>query len=263
MRPSDRRVAQHTSAALAAPLDAQRAAFANEPCPTLAARRDRLARIGELMRSNEHAFVAAIDADFGHRAAQETRIAEMYVVAAEARHALRNAVSALYPTIAGNADYASIVSAKHYARLVRLIDDARAKVAQVVALGEGDPDRRVLAPTILVGVDNSMAVMQQEIFGPVLPIETVRGHADAVLRHTRAGGATIGDTLWHFAHTGLPFGGIGASGSGAYHGETGFLTFTHRKRVFVQPRIAFTRWLYPPYGARFERLLALLRRFNG
>jgi coniferyl-aldehyde dehydrogenase len=74
---------------------------------------------------------------------------------------------------------------------------------------------------------------------------------------------TVNDTLWHFAHEGLPFGGVGASGSGAYHGEAGFLTFTHRKPVFVQPRFAATRLLHPPYGAAFERVLAMLRRLNG
>ena len=133
-----------------------------------------------------------------------------------------------------------------------------------------------------------MAVMQEEIFGPLLPIETHRGIDDAiarinsrphplafyffgpdggrrerVLRETRAGGVTVNDTLWHFAHDNLPFGGVGASGSGAYHGEASFLTFTHRKPVFVQPRFAATRLLYPPYGKTFEKVLALLKRLNG
>ena len=73
---------------------------------------------------------------------------------------------------------------------------------------------------------------------------------------------TVNDTMWHFAHEGLPFGGVGASGTGAYHGESGFLTFTHEKPVFVQRRLAFTHLLQPPYGAAFEKVLWLLRKLN-
>jgi coniferyl-aldehyde dehydrogenase len=81
-----------------------------------------------------------------------------------------------------------------------------------------------------------------------------------VLRETLAGGVTVNDTLWHFAHEELPFGGVGASGIGAYHGERSFLTFTHEKAVFLQPRTAAARLLYPPYGRTFDKVLALLKR---
>ncbi len=81
-----------------------------------------------------------------------------------------------------------------------------------------------------------------------------------MLRDTLAGGVTVNDTLWHFAHEGLPFGGVGASGIGAYHGERSFLTFTHEKAVFRQPRAAAARLLYPPYGRTFDKVLALLKR---
>ena len=120
--------------------------------------------------------------------------------------------------------------------------------------------------------------MQEEIFGPLLPIEAYatldeaiatvnaaaaparvlpvrrrpRG-ARALLLETIAGGVTVNDTLWHFAHEELPFGGVGASGIGAYHGEAGFRTFSHQKSVFVQPRFAAAKLLYPPYGARSRR----------
>src|SRR4029077_711459 len=78
---------------------------------------------------------------------------------------------------------------------------------------------------------------------------------ERVLRQTLAGGVTVNDTLWHFAHEGLPFGGVGASGFGAYHGEHGFRTFTQDKPVFLQARASPGRMLHPPYGAAFERLL--------
>jgi coniferyl-aldehyde dehydrogenase len=81
-----------------------------------------------------------------------------------------------------------------------------------------------------------------------------------MLRETHAGGVTVNDTLWHFAHEGLPFGGIGASGQGAYHGEHGFRTFSHDKPVFVQARRSPGRLLHPPYGPTFERLLGVLKR---
>ena len=82
--------------------------------------------------------------------------------------------------------------------------------------------------------------------------------AGKVLAQTIAGGVTINDTLWHFAHKNLPFGGVGASGIGAYHGEASFLAFTHRKPVFVQPRFAASKLLYPPYGATFDKVLAMI-----
>ena len=90
-----------------------------------------------------------------------------------------------------------------------------------------------------------------------------RARRERVLRETLAGGVTVNDTLWHFAHGGLPFGGVGASGSGAYHGEHGFATLSNEKGIYVQSRFAPTRLLYPPYGRTFERVLAQLRRLNG
>jgi len=203
--------------------------------------------------------------------------------------AIRDSVASLYPSFRDNPDYSSIVNDAHHRRLVALIDDAVQKGARAVAL---EPDVtttpspiRKLAPTILVGVNDSMAVMKEEIFGPVLPIEAYDsldqaidkinarprplslymfgGDAAArkkVLDRTTAGGVTIDDTLLHFSNENLPFGGIGASGIGAYHGERGFLTFTHQKAVFIQSRLSFTWLLRPPYGKRFERVLALLKK---
>ena len=197
------------------------------------------------------------------------------------------AVKRLYPTIANNPDYTSIVNERHFRRLSNLLDDARAKGARVITLGDGDAGSRTLAPTLVIGVTGEMAIMREEIFGPLLPIETyvtldeaiatinARPHPlafyyfgrdperrERVLRETPAGGATVNDTLWHFAHEGLPFGGIGGSGYGAYHGERSFRTFSHEKSVFTQPRVAAARLLYPPYGRMFERTLALLKKLG-
>jgi len=458
----------------------QREAFATERYPDAAARRDRLERIADIVKRHERALLAAIDRDFGHRSAHETRIAELYIVAAEARHAIRHlprwmkptrvatpwhllpakavivrqplgvagvvspwnypvqlalapvvaalaagnrvmlkpseltpatsallaelvearfrddefavvqgdadvgrafaelpfdhlfftgstavgrqvalaaaanltpvtlelggkspalfdsdadfttgvtrlmagkllnagqtciapdyalvpksrvddfvaaaqaSVRVLYPEVGANADYSSIVSARHYARLITLVEDARGKGARIVALGDEAGDSgypRRLVPTLVAGVTDDMAIMREEIFGPLLPVEAYASLDEAIakinarphplamywfgndparrakaLRETLAGGVTVNDTLLHFAHPGLPFGGVGASGSGVYHGEYGFATFSSAKPVYFQARYAATRLLQPPYGAMFERVLALLRRRNG
>jgi len=227
--------------------------------------------------------------------AGQTCIAPDYVLAPADRvdaliEAIRKNVTALYPAHADSRDYASVVSEGHYARLNALIDDAAAKGARVVRLRPGgaaatSARARKLSPTLLVGVSDEMKAMQEEIFGPVLPIETYSTVDEAIakvnarprplalyafggdermreriLRETVAGGITFDDTLWHFSNESLPFGGAGASGFGAYHGEHGFLAFTHEKAVFTQSRFALTWLLYPPYGKRFEVVLRILKR---
>jgi coniferyl-aldehyde dehydrogenase len=204
---------------------------------------------------------------------------------------IETAAQTLYPSYAANPDYTAIINARHYERLTGLVADAQAKGARIVTLNPAHetptPASRKLLPTLILGVNDSMRVMQEEIFGPLLPVETYRTLDDAVatinarphplafyyfgadgarcgkvLAETLAGGVTVNDTLWHFAHDRLPFGGVGASGIGAYHGEASFLAFTHQKPVFVQPRLAAARLLYPPYGKVYERVLALLKRLN-
>ena len=202
--------------------------------------------------------------------------------------ALVDAVGTLYPDPMRGDDYTSIVDARHYERLVGLVDDARAHGARIVTIPAGaapDAVTRRIPPTLVVGATDAMRIMHEEIFGPLLPIEAYttldqaianvarrprplalyvfgadRAARARLLRETIAGGVTVDDTLWHFAHEELPFGGVGASGSGAYHGEAGFFTFSHRKSVFVQPRFAAAKLLYPPYGRTFEKVLALLKR---
>jgi len=201
--------------------------------------------------------------------------------------AITEAARRLYPTFAGNPDYTSIVNERHLRRLTALLDDARAKNARIVTLGDGDIGSRTLAPALVVGATPEMAIMREEIFGPLFPIETYESLDDAisrinarphplalyyfgndaarrehVLRETSAGGVTVNDTLWHFAHEGLPFGGVGGSGFGAYHGEKSFRTFSHEKSIFIQPRLAAARLLYPPYGKTFERILGILKKLD-
>jgi len=226
--------------------------------------------------------------------AGQTCIAPDYAIVPAARRddfvaSLSDAMARLYPTLAANPDYTAIINERHYRRLAGLVRDARAKgatVLEVNAAGEKlEPARRKLAPTILVDVTDDMAVMQEEIFGPLLPVETYDSLDEAiaridarprplalywfgnnakrrerVLRETIAGGVTVNDTLLHFAHEDLPFGGIGDSGSGAYHGERSFALFSNEKAVFHQSRFSPAKLLWPPYGKTFERLFAIIRR---
>jgi coniferyl-aldehyde dehydrogenase len=225
--------------------------------------------------------------------AGQTCIAPDYVLAPADRidalvEAMAAAVAALYPQLGANPDYTSVVNDRHYARLTALVDDAERKGARVIRLNPGNevlPERtRKFAPTLLLDVRDDMAAMREEIFGPILPIEAYRSVDEAIAkinsrprplalytfggdrnsrervwRETVAGGMTLDDTLWHFCNEELPFGGVGASGSGAYHGERGFLAFTHEKAVFVQPRFALNWLLYPPYGKRFDAVLRFLK----
>lgn len=222
--------------------------------------------------------------------AGQTCIAPDYVLLPRARmadfiDAARRTVAQMYPMLAQSTQYASIVSDRQYQRLVALRDSALTAGARVHPLSDAtdDPSRRLLPPQLLSEVSDAMSVMQEEIFGPLLPLlpydsideaiayvtahphplalylfEQDRALIDHVLTRTVAGGVSVNDTLYHIAQHGLPFGGVGASGMGGYHGEAGFRTFSHLKPVFRQARFNGVGLLNPPYGARFRRMLELL-----
>ncbi len=224
--------------------------------------------------------------------AGQTCIAPDYVLVPREQQArfvetARRVFASLYPDLGRNTDYTSIVSPRHFARLASLVDEARAQGAAVERLGDGPADAasRRLPPVLLTGVDDGMRVMQEEIFGPVLPLvpydtleeaigyvnarprplalylfEKQRADIDRVLAQTVAGGVTVNDTLLHIAQDDLPFGGVGASGMGAYHGEFGFQTFSKMKPVFHQSGLNGLGLFKPPYGKTFERMLKLLAR---
>ncbi|MBH1965042.1 MAG: aldehyde dehydrogenase family protein [Comamonadaceae bacterium] len=223
----------------------------------------------------------------------QTCIAPDYLVLPRSKEAAfsdayRSAVAQLFPQIEGNPDYAAIVNDHHHARLKGLLDDAVALGAKVLDMGPSatgaDASRR-MRPVLVFDVLPDMRLMDEEIFGPVLPV-VLYDHIDEVLTRINAGprplalywfgqdtatqdkvlsgtvsgGVTVNDTLLHVAHERLPFGGVGESGQGAYHGEAGFLRFTHQKSVLQQSRWAQGGLLYPPYGARFERIMAWIRK---
>lgn len=182
-----------------------------------------------------------------------------------------------YPTIANNQDLTWIINDRHFERINGLIDDARAKGATIhqsnpqnETLPEGS---RVIPYTVITGVTDDMAVMNEEIFGPVLPVMTYtdkdealnyireRAHplalyyfdndkkeVDRVVKNTLSGGVTVNDTILHVFHENMPFGGIGPSGLGGYHGFDGFKEFSHMKSVLYQGRLSAAKLLKAPYG---------------
>ena len=176
--------------------------------------------------------------------------------------AVSNAVSAMYPTLLNNDDYTSVVNARHRDRIQGLIDDAKAKGAEAIEVNPGNEDFSAsnghkMPLTILRNVDDDMKVMQDEIFGPVLPIKTYKGIDEAidyvnahdrplglyyfgedagererVLTRTISGGVTVNGVFSHYLENNLPFGGVNQSGMGSYHGYFGFKAFSHERAIY-------------------------------
>ncbi|WP_288376442.1 coniferyl aldehyde dehydrogenase [uncultured Pseudomonas sp.] len=218
--------------------------------------------------------------------AGQTCVAPDYVLVPRQRlddfaQAYRRAVQRLFPRIADNPDYSAIINPRQLQRLERLLADARDKGAQVLDLYPDEPRQgRRLPPHLLLDVNDDMQVMQDEIFGPLLPLVAYdaldealayinqrprplalyyfgydRSQQAQVLQHTHSGGVCLNDTLLHVAQDDLPFGGIGPSGMGHYHGREGFQTFSKAKAVLAKQRINAARLIYPPYGKALQRLV--------
>ena len=200
----------------------------------------------------------------------------------------RTVVANCYPEIDKSADYSTIIDQRQYARLCAYVDEARmagAKVVDLAPAAVADPVRRHLPPLALLEPGDDLRVMREEIFGPLLPVlpyrdldeairyvnqrprplalyyfDSERTHIERVLKETVSGGVTINDTILHIAQDDLPFGGVGPSGMGCYHGFAGFETFSVRKAVFRQSRLSGIGLFKPPYGALFERLTRIMLR---
>lgn len=224
--------------------------------------------------------------------AGQTCIAPDYVLIPQGQErefaaALRATIDAIYPELATTPDYTHIVNSHHFARLAGYVDEARTAGCETIALSSrmAQPDAlsRRMPPLALLNPPAGLAVMRNEIFGPLLPVigyqsldqaiefVTARprplalyyfdgdaGRIARMLRATHAGGVTINDTIMHIAQDELPFGGVGASGMGSYHGKAGFDTFSALKPVFHQSRLNGLGLFKPPYGRMFERLVSLL-----
>ncbi|GGO58459.1 coniferyl-aldehyde dehydrogenase [Roseovarius pacificus] len=201
--------------------------------------------------------------------------------------AFSDAAAHLYPGGPDNRDYASIINERHFERLHRLLDDARTRGARLIEIGVG-PNRApkrpyTIVPTLVIGADDNTGVMTEEIFGPILPVRTYQTMDEAIayinarprplalyyfgernadcaklLKRTTSGNVGINNTLLHVAIDDLPFGGVGPSGMGAYHGIEGFRSMSHAKGVFIQARWNLPGLLRPPYRKVADLAISLI-----
>ena len=202
----------------------------------------------------------------------------------------KSAIAAMYPSLRENPDYTSIINRRHYDRLQTYLQDARAKGAEIVEINPAGENFREqphpkIPPTLILNPKDDMLVMQDEIFGPLLPVITYQSideaiHAvnarprplglyyfgsdkseeELVLSRTISGGVTVNDVIQHVTMEDLPFGGTGPSGMGAYHGVEGFRTFSHAKAVFRQSSLDVMAMMRPPWGTRFMKIVASLTK---
>lgn len=197
------------------------------------------------------------------------------------------AARTMFPEIDTTSDYTSIVSDRHFSRLKDLANEARDMGARIIEVGSANAlhPQRKMPLTLIIDPPAEAGVMKEEIFGPLLPILPVTSREetfahintgdrplalywygsdddarDQVLQQTVSGGVTVNDSLWHVAQENLPFGGVGKSGIGAYHGEAGFETFSHMKPVFYQSKFASGGLLHPPYTAKTDKILSFVRK---
>jgi aldehyde dehydrogenase (NAD+) len=218
-----------------------------------------------------------------HLNAGQTCIAPDYVLVEKpARDRLVVAMEAAVREFLGarpadSADYSRIINDRHFERIMGLMKSAGGTVASG---GGSDAATRFIEPTVIVDPDAGAPIMQEEIFGPLLPVVTTGSVAaaidtvnagpkplalyvfsssnetvDRVLERTSSGGVCVNHTLFHQAATGLPFGGVGPSGMGQYHGQAGFAAYSHYKPVLTKPVKPDLKLLYPPYSAIKERIV--------
>ncbi|MEO1817541.1 coniferyl aldehyde dehydrogenase [Pseudomonas sp.] len=220
--------------------------------------------------------------------AGQTCVAPDYILCPRGRveeltQALHTQFAQMYPNLRDNADFTQVINPRQYQRLHSYLNDAEEKGARILPINPGNEDlsgTRIIAPTLLLDVNDDMKVMQDEIFGPLLPILPYdnldaaldyiaerprplalyyfgydKAEQQRLMEQTHAGGMCINDALLHVAQDDMPFGGIGASGMGHYHGHEGFLTMSKAKGVYIKQRYNGAKPIYPPYGGKLLNLV--------
>jgi coniferyl-aldehyde dehydrogenase len=196
-------------------------------------------------------------------------------------------VKKMYPSIYDNDDYTSMVNEGHYQRMQNYLDDAKQKGAKVIEINpsnetENNKSHNKIMPAMVINPNDEMLVMQEEIFGPIMPIKTYskidqvidyinlndrplglyyfgndKREQALVTKNTVSGGMAINDVIFQFVQDDIPFGGIGPSGMGHYHGIEGFKTFSHARGVYKQTRMeGILKLMRPPYGKLFDQILS-------
>ena len=196
--------------------------------------------------------------------------------------------SEMYPDMKDNDDFTSIINQRHFDRIQGYIEDAKEKGAEVVEINPSNEDfnqqpHHKIPPTIVLNPSDDMKIMQEEIFGPVLPVKTYKEvnepvnyinskdrplglyyfgedntEKEFVLENTTSGGVTVNDVISHIQMEDLPFGGVGPSGMGSYHGYDGFKEFSHAKAVYKQSKLNLMKLagLVPPYKKKEDKASA-------
>lgn len=223
----------------------------------------------------------------------QTCVATDYVIMpaslnSEFEKAAREKVGSAYPDLLENNQYSCIINQGHYDRLHSLLEDARQKGARIVELSEEEvSSHKKMSPKLLFDVSDEMKIMQEEIFGPLLPVvnrpdveqaigyvnehpkplalyyfDHNRKRIDHLLKHTLSGGVCINDTIFHLAQHNLPFGGVGNSGMGHYHGFDGFQTFSKKRAVMHQRSLAASDMLHPPFTGFKQKLIHFMGKLS-
>jgi coniferyl-aldehyde dehydrogenase len=203
---------------------------------------------------------------------------------------IRSVVSEMYPKLLDNPQYTSVVNSRHYQRLMENLDDARSKGGEVIEMNPAGEDftnqqgTQKIPPTVVKNPSEDMRVLEEEIFGPLLPIKTYKDFRETidyvnskpralavyyfgdnaaeerdVLERTTSGGVCLNDVIMHIMQEDLPFGGVGPAGMGSYHGHDGFKTFSHAKSIYKQSKfdIAGLAGMRPPYGPKTENSIKM------
>ena len=197
----------------------------------------------------------------------------------------KNKFKKMFGEVNNNNDYSSIINDKQFTRLINLIEDAKNKGAKIISCSDEnfDLENRKMSTQLLTDVTDDMLVMQEEIFGPILTIMPYSDLNDVIsyindrpkplalyimsfnkkvqdflIKKTQSGGICINETAWHVAIDDAPFGGIGASGMGQYHGKEGFLTFSKAKTVMTKGKFGSGKFIHPPYNNFLHKLLMKL-----
>ena len=195
----------------------------------------------------------------------------------------KKVVTEMYPSLKENPDYTSVINQRHYDRLQGYIEEAKEKGFEVIEINPSNEDFNQQAhykipPTLIVDPDDSLSVMKEEIFGPILSVKTYENIEDTVdyinskdrplglyyfgddkeemqnvLENTTSGGVTINDVVFHVGQDNAPFGGVGPSGTGSYHGVEGFKNFSHTKTIYTQSKFDGLFGLFrPPFGVKSQ-----------
>jgi len=193
----------------------------------------------------------------------------------------KKVVTDMYPSLKDNPDYTSVINQRHYDRLQGYVEEAKEKGFEVIEINPSNEDfsqqaHHKIPPTLIVDPDDSLSVMKEEIFGPILSVKTYESIEDTVdyinskdrplglyyfgddkeemqnvLENTTSGGVTINDVVFHVGQDNAPFGGVGPSGTGSYHGVEGFKNFSHTKTIYTQSKFDGLFGLFrPPFGSK-------------